>query len=482
MGATTVVVPLFAALTLSLLIVVMALLAAGTWDGTGRMWGVLLALTVCVVGLAAYSNEQAKVSFRERDTMAMLALASTLAALVTITWNGIRIAPGLALCDALLVLTALLLAIRLLAGHDIALSVPGWAIVPGYVLLVTGLVYALYSGQIIVNALPALRFAVALTLTPIVLAASGYTLRRRDLLIEAWLLGAVINCLVALADFFGFTNLGELLTGSDYSRVERFSGLAFHPNHLAIAAAMAIPVVMSRFSRASGSGRRRGYVIYSVWSVALVLGLLLSGSRTGLVVGVCAAVAMAVFPLRDRSAGVRSVVLVATALLILTIAVTNLAGDRNLFIGADRILQPASGEVASNTGRKEPLAVAVSAFGSHPLIGTGFSQVRSALNIYLQLLQAAGILGLAAFITAIGGAIIVCVRLARDALLSISDRHGAAAIAISLMAWMAFGLFQNAIYDRFLYVPIGFALAILAAAERLRRASSLPDARRASSA
>jgi O-antigen ligase len=414
--------------------------------------------------------------------MAAFALASAAAALVTISWNGVRVSPGVALCDALLALTALFLLVRMLAGHDVWLGVPGWAFVPGYVLLSTGLVYALYSGQVIGNAVPALRFAVALTLTPIVLAACAFSPRRRDTLIDAWLLGAAANCLAALADFVGVAHFGEWVTGVDYALADRFSGLAAHPNHLAIAAAMAIPVAISRFSSASRQGGRNRSVLYATVSVVLVLGVLMSGSRAGLVVGIIAAAAMVGVPLRDSNSRLRAVVLVAATLLIVMIAATKLAGGGNLFIGADRVLQPTSGELASNTGRQQSVSIAVSEFAEHPIMGVGFSESRSALNIYLQLLQAGGILGLAAFAAALGGALRACIRLARGGLSSLRDRHMAAALSIALLAWLVFGLVQNPIYDRFLYVPMGFALALLSAAQRERdvEVDSVASTRRAS--
>lgn len=464
---------LVAILTCAVLVIATAVLAGGSWDGPGRVASIVIAVAVCVAGVASYANDRPAAPIREGDAMATLALTSASLALVTITWNGIRVAPGLALCDVFLVATALIVVIRASAGHRSSLVVPGWAIVPGYVLLSTGLVYALYAGGIIADAVPALRFAIALTLTPIVLAASSDTLRHRETLVAAWLLGAVINCSAAFSDFIGVTELGKWIVGGDYARVGRFNGASLHPNHLAIAAAMALPVALSQLTRSSPT--RRGYVIYSSWAAMLALGILLSGSRAGLVVGVVAAVAIVLVPRRDARSRLRVLLFLASGLMILVIAGSSLAGRGNLFIGADRILQPTGGEQASNAGRRASFAAAVSDFGAHPLLGTGFSEARSAVNIYLQLLQAGGVLAFAAFTAAVGGALRACIGLVRDTLLSSDDRHMAAALAIALTAWLAFGLFQNTIYDRFLYVPAGLTLAILGAARCRHVVGTVPD-------
>ena len=60
-----------------------------------------------------------------------------------------------------------------------------------------------------------------------------------------WVLSAVVNCAVAVSDFYGVTAIGYNVTGLYW--YGRAGGLTVHPNHLGLVAAMALPIALSRF-------------------------------------------------------------------------------------------------------------------------------------------------------------------------------------------------------------------------------------------
>jgi hypothetical protein len=113
-----------------------------------------------------------------------------------------------------------------------------------------------------------------------------------------------------------------------------------------------------------------------------------------------------------------------------------------------------------DNGRLELYAEALSDFLARPLTGHGFSQIRDALNIYLQLLQAGGLIALSAFSLFTVGSLRLGWRLAHEPVLSGSMRSLAVALTVSVLVWLQEGLVQNAIYDRYLYVPAGLLLAM----------------------
>ena len=119
-------------------------------------------------------------------------------------------------------------------------------------------------------------------------------------------------------------------------------------------------------------------------------------------------------------------------------------------------------------------------FASSPILGTGFATVRDAHDIYLQLLQAGGILALLSFIVFVAGSLLTGLHLSRSASLSKPHRTLALALIASIVTWLVAGLAQNYVYDRYLYMPFALllALAILAANVTVSNRPHEPQVRR----
>jgi hypothetical protein len=154
---------------------------------------------------------------------------------------------------------------------------------------------------------------------------------------------------------------------------------------------------------------------------------------------------------------------VSAVILVLLAA----SGDANLLVGSDRLLDPASGEATSDAVRSVSTQTALHGFLEHPVFGAGYSVARDALNIYLQALHAGGLVGLLAFLGALFSAIGAALRHSHHAAYA-GDRAISSALAVSIGVWLVFGIFQNAIYDRYLFVPSGLILATTVARQMAR--------------
>lgn len=384
------------------------------------------------------------------------AFVFTVLAVTTITFNGIRLSKGVGLFDAFLLVAALCLGIRQASGHVFP-RLPRWSYLPAYLILIAGITSALVHGAPRMNVPPTVRFAIAIGLTPVVIGLTGGTRHRRQILVRAWILGACINCVVAISDFSGATHLGPSIVGGDNtSKDGRYAGLTAHPNHLAIVAAMALPIILAE---AATPGRRASRRLLSAAAVGVIaVGLLASGSRAGVLAGGAALLGAALAPGAGRRMIRR---IVPIAFLIATIVIVGVASKQNsLYLGFDRLIHPDSSDLSSTNARGLGFDHAMHDFLASPVFGTGFSSITNALDIFMQLLQAGGVLAFLAFFMFLRGTASTALGISRDRSRPNSDRQLAIALEVSIMAWLVFGLFQNSIYDRFLYVPASLLLAM----------------------
>lgn len=166
----------------------------------------------------------------------------------------------------------------------------------------------------------------------------------------------------------------------------RYQGLAPHPNsfgHSAAFAALLIPYLVSTMPRRRWSWYAGGVLCcYAIW---------ISGSRASLVAFV---VVVALAPLLERSVRATAALLYAGALLLVVGGRLATAGGTNAF---SRLLGAGSA-TDSNGQRLLRLDVTLHDFFQHPLLGAGFTQIRAAEDIYVQVLSSVGVFGLLGFV------------------------------------------------------------------------------------
>jgi O-Antigen ligase len=432
---------------------------AGT--GLGPSAGILAGLLI-VAGVGTFFG------VRTRE----LALFAVGLLVFTITWNGIRLGGG-AMGDVFLAL-AFAAVITHVVGTRGSLPLPPWLFVAGVGFLLAGVLsmvfppnqaiveqstltelsYRLQSGvsgavKPFSNRTELIYFEAAVVVVPVLIMAVGTTPRRCRWLIDLWVAGSLVNAAVGVLDHIGI-HLGPI----PYT-YHRSAGLTVQSNYLALTCVIALPLA------GLWIGRSRRWTAAGTAALALLLGgVYASGSRAGTVGALLAfAATVAVLP-RLRPMVVRALPYVGMALVV----VLMFTSTGSKILHQVRLSGGDSTTAVSDYRRSTAASVAWSQVKARPIEGVGFSVISAAHDIYLELLNAGGIIALASFVVFIAG-LAGAVRKALPGLM----RREALTSGVAIMAWLAFGIFANQVADKFLYVVPGILLAIA-------RASRLPDA------
>ena len=264
--------------------------------------------------------------------------------------------------------------------------------------------------------------------------------------------GVAFNALIAVSDRLGVTAISALFIYPDPTG--RQAGLTVHPNHLAAGCMLAIPIVLWLISRSS----LRGRVVGSACLLAALLGTYVSGSRGGAVTAVLA-VGLTLMVLQKFRPALPALTLVATVGSLTIVALNPEIVDQLLAatrLGGDRKFTAAS-DAARDLMTEQGLAD----FLHSSVIGVGFQVALDAHSIVLQALAAGGVVLLMSF-----GVFVVC--LLRAAALLNRPTQLPRALFACVACWLVFGIVENLLIDRYLYVPVGLIIALVVA-ERARR-------------
>lgn len=384
---------------------------------------------------------------------------------ITSSWNGLRAGEGLALCDVFLVLAAVFWMTSTVFDRSSVVVLPRWLVFPAYVLLADVLLSTvLVIGASTNSLLFGVRFVVALLLTPLVIGVIAGNLGVLWLVVDCWLLSAGVNAAVAVSDYFAHTHIGQSLTGD--TNLIRVAGLTTQPNHLGFVCVFALPILLARLLQTRPRSLK---VLYIGIMILAALGLLVSGSRGGVIGGVFVFASAPFFQsaIRGRAIKVLAVGLVGAALVavfipstVSTISIQRLVGTPSAQTGA--------GVEGSDIKRASKREEAIAEFNSSPIYGVGFDIVRATESIYLQLLSAGGLIALFAWLAFAGGAILSSFRLARMTRAPPELRGLAGAVCGTLVAWVLMGIVENQLYDRYLFVPCGLFIGCLVVGLRAR--------------
>jgi O-antigen ligase len=304
---------------------------------------------------------------------------------------------------------------------------------------VTGPVASLGLGADTVNLI---FFELALVLIPILIAAVATTPRRCRLMMDLFTAGAIIN------GAFGVLDIAGIHLGPNPPYQNRSLGLTIHPNYLALTCVIALPMAMLWF------GRSRRYTWAGVIGVTSLLGgVYASGSRAGFVAaGIGLVVTVCFVPRLRRS--LQYVLPVVGGLLVAVLLFTS-TGHKLLVQLRLAHSSTQTTTAGSNYQRSILAHTAWETIKLRPISGIGWSVVTGAHDIYLELLESGGVIAMAAFLTFIGG-IIASVRSA----LSGPLRDEAIVCGMAILAWLANGVFDNQVADKYLYFVPGLVVAI----------------------
>lgn len=392
-----------------------------------------------------------------------LALLAVSVLVFTVTWNGIRVAGG-AFGDGFMAL-AFAAVLAYVLGAKRPPPLPPWLLVAAVGFVLAGLLTIIFPPSIAVvqrslvaqitiklqdgatgiatapsNGGELIKYELGFLLIPLMIAIVATTRERCIALLNLWTAGAIVNAAVGIADFGGL-HIAPVPFSDN-----RSAGLAIQSNYLALTCALAIPMAMLWF------GRSRRWTWAGLIGVPLLLGgVYASGSRAGTVAAALAAAATVALVPRLRP-GLRYVVPVGGMALVLLLTFTN-TGSKILH--QLRLGSSSTSTSVSDSQRSLEAHAAWAQIKSRPVEGVGFSVIANAHDIYLELLDAGGAIALASFLVFIGGLL----QSARRALQGTMSAE-ATACAIAIVVWLANGIFDNQLADKYLYVVPGLLVAI----------------------
>lgn len=289
----------------------------------------------------------------------------------------------------------------------------------------------------------AVKWLLAMTLVPVLVVDAS---RRNPAIVKrianAWMLGAAVSAFIAVTDFLGITDINHLLIYIGMATA-RQAGLAAHPNHLAMATAMVVPLAVG----VTMNSRWKGLPLV----IVLMLGEIVSGSRAGqagFILGVAGTVA---FSHRARRFAPILIVVAGIALssvVWINPGIVDRAATLFRFSGGDQYLAKANEE------RGDAFGQAIRDFQYRPIDGVGLEVVNQAHSIYLQLIASGGLI-----LTA--GMFIYFVGVLRA---GFAERRSPDPVGVYLLlcvcVWLAAGAFGTQLTDRYLYFPVAGLAAL----------------------
>lgn len=392
----------------------------------------------------------------EYSALLRFGLATGMAGLAGVTLISIRLRGSLEVTDGLFVLSAACLAMAAVVERRWLTLTPPYLVFSGALLLASGITAATANplGGVRSDVGIAFEFSFALVLTPLLVGALSSSPARLAIAGAAWSASVLINGVVALFDYTLNTGIGHFFAGRAYAG--RQTGLTLQPNDLGIVAAMVLPYAIAQVTVLAKTTRSR--VFYGSVLVAAIAAIMISGSRASLLAAVIVVILCPIVspPMRSRAG---AAILGAAALLPL-VAIAGAGSISQHLVAVNRFSALQSQQDAANSTRLFLYRQALDAAAAHPLTGVGFSVVRVATDIYLQVLQAGGVPALIAFLWFVFGTLALGIRLARAYPVDAPQRILASAFTLSFAVWLIEGLVQNDIYNRYLFVPVGLLIGL----------------------
>ncbi|MGH2534737.1 MAG: O-antigen ligase family protein [Thermomicrobiales bacterium] len=366
-----------------------------------------------------------------------LSAVALAAAAATLGMNSVRLSASVALSDFFLFTAGLILLPGLLLHAKQRLAAVKWLTGGTLLIVLGGLAGTAVSGDPALSLAQLTRFSIASVLLPILFALWNPSVDEIRRIAWLWVASVTASAVVAVGESGTFYHDG------------RADGLTTHPNHLALTCALAIgpAVVLTLLSR--GLARWLGLAACAL----LVGGLLISGSRAGLIAFVLVLIAMAVLTRRMAIAGGIVAATIAAAVLIFSGLVDLPAGNAvSRLIGSDD-RTVTRGVLGSDAARREELRLGLERIMEHPITGTGFAEALAAHDIYLQVWAAAGIFGLAGFAIIIVALLNLPIRafLARSPFVDPPSML-LIGFSASFIGYLVAGVFHNALWDRYIWL------------------------------
>jgi O-antigen/teichoic acid export membrane protein len=349
----------------------------------------------------------------------------------TLAMTGVRVASWMALSDFFFLAAAIVLIPDTLLGLGRPSEVRQRQIIGLALIMTGGLASAFVAENWRTSSVNFVKLLIASALILLLINVWRPTTTDLKRITFAWIGSATASALWAAKDPSAY--------------VGRPSGLAEHPNALALTCVLALGPVMLLIRELRSSGRFTAILIAAV----LVWGIVISGSRAG-VLGAAAVFLLSLAICRRRS-------IVAVALTAGAVAALLLGGFHPKLPAANAISRlvdrNSASVVESDAGRTVALHDAIRTISRHPFTGVGFDQAEAAHNIYLQAWESGGILTLLGFLIVAWATLKplrVIARRSRDG--QYAEKTVAVGISLGFAGYLVAGFFQNAMWERYIWL------------------------------
>ena len=396
-------------------------------------------------------------------SISRLAIITLLGASFTCTWGGLRVLPAGQIGDAFLGLCAVLV-IGLVLFTDLRFTTPFWMWIPPIAVIICTVIrwfdpvpfWQIVTGYTIApytpNNLPkAGVWLVALIFVPmVVIGCSKLYARTPQMVIGAFTAGVCVSSAVAVSDLMGYTRIA-VTYGSQNEVETRGLGLTTHSLFLGVTCVISIPFALYFVHNSRHLWQK---AIAGAGLLLLFGGALASGSRGAQAASVVVAAIMVVAaPNRKASLvqsllglGLAGVIMVAFAQLFLGDVLSSLVR----FGGGTGVMDVST----SDQTRVSAARQAFVDMERYPIAGVGMKAINNAHGIYMQLMQAGGVILLIALV-------VYWLWCLRDAYVVQKLGHPVAAyLFVSIAAWLILGVIENQLIDRLLYYSIGCVAAL----------------------
>lgn len=391
-------------------------------------------VVAALVGAAAVIIAVACATSRGTRVLTLLLMA---AAVLTASWNDVRVGGVITVSDVLLVCAAVFVfAYRALEPRASTWRYYAPFLIASGLIVFGGLIGTLIGDYGWRGIADLVRFGLSTLVLLIVFSIWSLPESSVRLLLWAYLYGAAANALLGIVLF------------NDASG--RAIGLSGHSNHLAISCLLALGVGVGLALSSEGRGRRVAVALAVVGAVGIVA----SGSRAAVVGVITFLVGFVMYSRQWRLlwlsafAGVTLAVLVISGLVQLSSsdAIGRLAGS-----------DPTA--ALSDDARSAARSTALETIEAKPITGVGFRAAKAAHNVYLQLWAASGIFGVASvFGLLLGAARMLWSRPRKDMLLG--------SLVCAYGGYLAAAAFSTVLWDRYLWLHVALAAALCSVRNR----------------
>lgn len=383
-------------------------------------------------------------------------------AVISSSYTAVRITSFMTVSDVFLIMAATILLPRVFIREQRGPMGQYVVLVSGAVLVTIGGILGTIVGadSRVVSLIELAKFLFAIVMVPLIFYAWNPSKTETVSMLWIWVFAVGFDVLI-----------GVLEIGSTY--LGRVDGLTLHPNTLGLSCVFALGPALSLALSSGGVSRWMALVGVG----AALVGTLISGSRAAIGGVIVTVIVFVVLSRRiDVAFGIIAAGVLSVGILLSPLVELPEGNALARLLASD---DPTSSldVTTSNSERAQAMSIAIENFSEHPITGVGFEGATEAHNIYVQIASAGGLFAIGGFV------IIVSAILFPTMYVLLKPTPGKMSlqqvILVGLLSgyigYLASGLFNNSLWERYLWIVPALMLTIVAKPDLIIQAA--PDRR-----